>query len=483
MFGLLLAEDRSGRTHWLKAFSGMLKGQWHVEGFVPPVFEAAKREAVEGPYEEKVQACFERTQALKQSPEKQSLEAQLAALKSTHLEEERRFQSECEAKKRARHARRAQGVSDELLKQLSEESRTDKAHKKLLEKAHRLKEEACRRQLQVWQRKIAASERLHRFVCQKAMRAIFDTYSVRNFQQESRRLTDLFHGVQPPSGAGDCAAIKLLAEAQRQQLSPRCLVEFFWGSPPLSGSRLPGHFYAPCKEKCGPILEFMLQGLAVSEEAPLLPKKPTGKAAFRVVYQDDWLVVVDKPPQVLSVPGKYTQDSVLTRLQEMFPHAEGPLLVHRLDMETSGLLLAALHPEVHTHLQKQFLRRTVEKKYIAWVERELEENSGRIELALRLDPQDRPRQIFDPTFGKPAITEWKTTVCEPGRTRVEFFPRTGRTHQLRVHAAHPLGLNAPIRGDSLYGLPEGRLFLHAEEISFLHPHTQQRVTFSSPAPF
>jgi tRNA pseudouridine32 synthase/23S rRNA pseudouridine746 synthase len=195
--------------------------------------------------------------------------------------------------------------------------------------------------------------------------------------------------------------------------------------------------------------------------------------------------VVDKPHGLLSVPGREASltDSVLTRLRARYPNATGPLLVHRLDLDTSGLLVAALDPRTHATLQRQFLHRTVHKRYVAWLQGLVKGERGTIDFPLRVDLDDRPRQIHDPVHGKPAVTEWHVLERDGERTRVAFFPHTGRTHQLRVHAAHPLGLGAPIVGDRLYGHPGERLLLHAEALSFLHPGTGQPVTFERPAPF
>jgi RluA family pseudouridine synthase len=208
-----------------------------------------------------------------------------------------------------------------------------------------------------------------------------------------------------------------------------------------------------------------------------------------VVFEDDWLIIVDKPCGLLSVPGREPglRDSVLTRLRAAYPQAHGALLVHRLDLDTSGLLVAAKDPATHAALQRQFASRQIDKRYLAWLDGTVRGEAGSIELALRLDPDDRPRQVYDPVHGKPALTQWRvlerTSSPAGPRTRVALSPRTGRTHQLRVHAAHPLGLGAPICGDRLYGRPGPRLLLHAEALTFTHPSTQQRVEFVRAAPF
>jgi tRNA pseudouridine32 synthase/23S rRNA pseudouridine746 synthase len=228
----------------------------------------------------------------------------------------------------------------------------------------------------------------------------------------------------------------------------------------------------------------MLDGLAV-DPAPIFGGGGIGADEPRTVFEDRWLVVVDKPVGLLSVPGRsgLLRDSVLTRLRDRYPRADGPMVVHRLDLDTSGLMLAAKDAATHTALQRQFCRREIDKRYVAWLDGPVAGERGTIELALRVDLDDRPRQIHDPVHGKAAITDWNALERSGARTRVALHPRTGRTHQLRVHAAHPMGLAAPIVGDRLYGQPGDRLMLHAEALAFLHPHTGERIELVRSAPF
>jgi tRNA pseudouridine32 synthase/23S rRNA pseudouridine746 synthase len=280
-------------------------------------------------------------------------------------------------------------------------------------------------------------------------------------------LRALFAPGEPPGGAGDCAAPKLVAYALRHGLVPRALAEFWWGP---SGDRRHGDFYPACRGKCGPILAHLLAGIA--EPPPVLED---ATAALRVVWQDEHLIVVAKPAGLLSVPGRSTKDSVETRLAAS--------VVHRLDLDTSGLLVLAKDPTTLAAMHRQFERREVQKRYVALLDGEVAGDAGVIELPLRLDVDDRPRQIVDPVHGKPAITEWRVLARRGGRTRVALFPRTGRAHQLRVHAAHPSGLATPIVGDRLYGLADSRLYLHAEALTFVHPHTGARLDLAESAPF
>jgi tRNA pseudouridine32 synthase/23S rRNA pseudouridine746 synthase len=228
----------------------------------------------------------------------------------------------------------------------------------------------------------------------------------------------------------------------------------------------------------------MLDGLPVAG-ATVFGARAVAADEPRAVYEDAHVVVVEKPIDLLSVPGRGAalRDSVQSRLRARYPEATGPLVVHRLDLETSGLLLAAKDESTYTALQAQFARREIDKRYIAWLAGDVRGERGIIELALRVDLDDRPRQIVDPEHGKPAVTEWSVVARQDGRTWVALVPRTGRTHQLRVHCAHPAGLGAPIVGDRLYGTPAERLYLHAERLAFVHPVTGQRIEVERPAPW
>ena len=277
----------------------------------------------------------------------------------------------------------------------------------------------------------------------------------------------------PPAGAGECAAPKLLQYAYKHQLKPIAMAEFWWGDSPKAEIRHHGYYYPACKGKCGPILGHMLQGLEV-EENPLL-KKHYHEMPLEIVYEDNYLVVINKPAGMLSVPGKGEIDSVYQHIKILYPDATGPLIVHRLDMATSGVLLIAKNKEVHQHLQAQFKNRMIKKRYIALLDGKISSKEGTIILPLRMDPLDRPRQVVDHEHGKTAITQYQVLNEQEGNTLIAFYPLTGRTHQLRVHAAHPEGLHCPIRGDELYGQKADRLYLHAESLEFVHPVTKEII--------
>jgi len=320
------------------------------------------------------------------------------------------------------------------------------------------------------------------------MRQIQDSYHFRNARGDVRALRELFAPAEPPAGAGDCAAPKLLAHAYRLGLTPLALAEFWWGAPSNTGDRRAGVFYASCRGKCFPILSHMLVGLP-ADPPPLFGSAAIDPDEPRVLYEDEQLLVVHKPSGLLTVPGRSAslQDCVVSRLRGRYPDATGPLIVHRLDMDTSGLLLAAKDITTASALNRLFSLRQVDKRYVAWVDGTVSGEHGHIVLQLRPDIDDRPRSIYDPVHGKPAHTEWRVLAREGGRTRVQFIPHTGRSHQLRVHAAHPQGLDAPIVGDRLYGRTapddDERLQLHAERLAFVHPVSGVLVEVVHPAPF
>jgi tRNA pseudouridine32 synthase/23S rRNA pseudouridine746 synthase len=484
MFGVLVVQRPDGRLGFLRSFSGMLAGRWEVEGFVPPLFDREARDRVEPAGEAVVKALFARAEALRTSEELVSLRTAHEAQEARHTEERAALRARHEEKRRKRHALRAELTERAALHALDQESRGDKAEWRRLEAAQQEEHRALAPRKARLERRLRALERLRWIVCRSLMKRIHDTYAVPNARGERRPLRALFAPGEPPSGAADCAAPKLLAHAYTHGLRPLALAEFWWGTPPPSGGRASGAFYAACRDKCGPLLPFMLEGLSIAPPRAFSPPAVVAED-LAVVFEDAWLVVVDKPQGLLSIPGKDASvtDSVLARLRARYPRATGPLLVHRLDLDTSGLLVAALDPRTHADLQRQFTRREVHKRYVAWVEGLVRGDQGTIDFPMRVDLDDRPRQIHDPVHGKSAVTRWQVLERRGGRTRVAFFPITGRTHQLRVHAAHPLGLGAPIVGDRLYGHPDDRLHLHAESLSFRHPETGQLVSFERPAPF
>ena len=282
----------------------------------------------------------------------------------------------------------------------------------------------------------------------------------------------------PPGGAGECAAPRLLQYAHQHGLRPLELAEFWYGRSPKNTLRVHGQFYPSCIEKCSPILRYQLQGLPYGE-APAA-EMPTEIKTLSILYEDEHIVVVDKPAGALSVPGKVAGDSIESRLHELYPDVKGPMLVHRLDQSTSGILLAAKSAQVHKQLQQDFETRAIHKEYLAWLDGSLPSQSGIIDLPICPNPDDRPRQIVDFLFGKRATTLYEVLSREADKTLVRFTPLTGRTHQLRLHAASPFGLGHAIVGDAIYfGSAFQRLLLHAHRLTFTHPITEQTINITS----
>ena len=316
---------------------------------------------------------------------------------------------------------------------------------------------------------------------------LFQQYRLLNARGETKDLVEIwqdYHSAPrirsryplPPGGTGDCCAPKLLQYAYLHHLTPVCMAEFWWGESPMSLIRHHGQFYPACRGKCKPVLTWMLQGLDVD------PHTDAADAVYpepAIIYEDEAMAVLSKPAGMLSVPGKTDDDSVAAWAQRRWP---GALLVHRLDMLTSGILLAAKTMEAYQQLQQQFTDRTVKKKYLAIVEGSPAKEHGIIDLPLASDPMNRPLQVVDLENGKRAITEYR--VLQAGQhSLLALWPHTGRTHQLRMHCAHPEGLGCPIVGDELYGRKADRLYLQAQAISFVHPTTGKRMHFELPYPF
>jgi tRNA pseudouridine32 synthase/23S rRNA pseudouridine746 synthase len=512
MFGVLVVEDGAGRIGYLRGFSGMLGGRWELDGFVGPAFDldaftafwpAAEAELLE--YERGLAELAEATDAILRRRDALDLAhaGGLGELTARHA-----------SRRARRHAARASlgeaeaaGRDDARACQASlvEESRADAAELRRLRQAQRTARAALATPLVGLEERRRALKAAQAARSSQLLARVHDGYALRNFRGQGRPLRALFAPSSPPGGAGDCAAPKLLVHAARRGLRPLALAEFWWGAPPSTGGRHHGTYYPSCRGKCGPVLAHLLEGVDC-EPMPVFGDQEIPADQPLTLYEDRLVAVVEKPAGLLSVPGRNPAltDAVSTRLRARYPAATGPLLVHRLDLDTSGVMLVAKDSRTYVALQRQFLERTVEKRYVAWLSapprpaaapaEEGQPAWGTIALPLRTDVDDRPRQIVDEVAGKAALTEWCPDPRFADPRRVLLLPRTGRTHQLRVHAAHPAGLDAPILGDRLYGrastparVPSltaaDRLCLHAEWLAFTHPETGRRVEVHSRAPF
>lgn len=483
MLGVLAFEATDGRVGFSRAVSGQVERAWNVEGHAPPLFDAVARDAFEPAAEAVVKSFTARVEAARAEPALLALRAELSELELTQAQRRAALKAAHAANKaeRKRH-READGDSHAL----DQQSRADDAERRRNEALSRDERAMVVARLAPKDRHLAALERLRRLISREAMRRIWDTYVLTSFSGERAALRALFPGGDPPSGAADCAAPRLLDAARRHQWKPLALAEFWWGAPPPGGGRVEGAYYPACREKCGPVLPFLLRGLEVAPKQAWLP--PSLPDELRVVHEDARFVVIDKPSGLLSVAARdeRIEDHVVARVQRRFPNS-APLAVHRLDLDTSGLLLVALDLEAYRLLQRQFLSRSVEKKYVAVLDGLVAGEQGVIELPMRVDLDQRPRQLVDREHGRAAVTRWKVLSRDVSarRTRVELSPLTGRTHQLRVHAAHAQGLGAPIAGDRLYGdaASAPRLLLHAEELLLRHPFDGRQLLLRSPAPF
>ncbi|WP_338814874.1 RluA family pseudouridine synthase [Bernardetia sp. Wsw4-3y2] len=488
MFGVLVVENSNNEIGFLAAYSGKLADSNQHAYFVPPVFDMLTKNGFYKPEEEVLNTLNKEIEELENNQDFKKLKLYVETenkIAKTEIEEAKK---ELAKKKRERKIKRNLAVTtlsqtdfENLKEELKDESLKQQYFFKKLKKDWEECLEKSEIQLKVFTDKIAAlkSERKQR--SNQLQQRLFDNYRFLNAKGEYKSLQTIFSKelqIAPPAGAGECAAPKLLHYAYKNNLKPIALGEFWWGQSPKSEIRKHKEFYPSCRNKCEPILGFMLEGLEV-EENPMLKNPAEGKD-LEIVYEDDYLLLVNKPAEFLSVPGRNIKDSVQTRMQKLYPDA---MLVHRLDQSTSGLLLVAKDKETYHNLQSQFIKRTVNKRYLAILDGILQEKTAFIDLPLRVDLNNRPHQLVCYQHGKSAQTKYEVLEIKDGKTRVYFYPLTGRTHQLRVHAAHPNGLNAAIVGDDLYGKRANRLHLHAEYLEFSHPKTKKRFSFKVKADF
>lgn len=487
MFGVLLVKSKDGSIGYLAAFSGKLAESNYIPGFVPPIFDTLNPKGFYKNGEVQLNRLNHHIETHQNHEAIQLAHLDLQKAKKTYEEELKAFKAHLKVNKKQRDIMRKESQLkmttadyDELLEQLRQESIQD--HFRLrdfkLQGQNTISELSLH--LKTLKAPIENLKKERRELSAHLQHQLHQQYNFKNAKGAIKNVRTLFKEA-PPSAAGECAAPKLLQFAYDNAYDPLAMAEFWWGVPPPSEVRQHKEFYPSCRSRCEPILGFMMQGLNVAPNP--ITTIPEYKAPLRVLYEDDYMLAIDKPEEFLSVPGKTINDSVLTRLQHRYPKAKGPLLLHRLDMSTSGILLAAKNEKTHKNLQKQFVDRSIQKRYIAILDGRLSSDEGQIKLPLRVDLNNRPRQLVCYHHGKPALTQYEVIERNNHRTRVYFYPHTGRTHQLRVHAAHHKGLGIPIVGDDLYGNKANRLHLHAEQIRFMHPVTKEQLTINSPCPF
>lgn len=487
MFGVLVVQTSSGEIGYLAAFSGKLGDKNHHEGFVPPVFDILEEGGFFKKGEVELNQLNRKIESIENSQEFSESILFLERFKNESEAKINQFKSFLKSEKQKRDEIRLKSTGvlsqvefEKLNEKLKNESISHQLEFKKLKKL--IAQEISELEDKIYSELINLKE-IRSNKSAQLQQAIFNEYTFLNSKKQNKSLLEIFRKTVfkvPPAGAGECAAPKLFQYAFLNDMKPICMAEFWWGMSPDSEVRVHKQFYPACRGKCEPILEHMLDEIQV-EENPMLKQAEVGD--LEIVFEDEWLLLVNKPTEFLSVPGKELKDSILERIKIKYPNATGPLLVHRLDMSTSGLLLVAKTEEIYKNLQSQFIQRKVKKTYIALLDGIVNEKEGTINLPLRVDLEDRPKQIVCYEHGKNAITQYKVLEIKDNKTRIEFYPITGRTHQLRVHAAHHLGLNCPIIGDDLYGTKANRLNLHATQIEFTHPVMREKIVINCPAPF
>lgn len=487
MFGVLIVQTEHGETGYLAAFSGILAGKNLHPFFVPPVYNLLQPQGFFKIEEENISSINRNIRQLENDKAYAALSAELARTIQSAENILATAKAQLKEAKTAREQRRKEKeLNAQEEAELIRESQFQKAEYKRLERSWKARITTLQTQTEDWERRISALKSERKTRSAALQQKLFEQFGMLNYRGEVKNLCEIFGQTvhkTPPAGAGECAAPKLLQQAYLHGWKPIAMAEFWWGDSPKTEIRHHGHYYPACKGKCEPILQHMLQGLQV-EENPMLKRMQVPSKNLEIVYEDPWLSVINKPAGMLSVPGKEDAVSVYSLMREQYPEADGPLTVHRLDMATSGLMLIAKTKRVHQNLQAQFKNRLVRKRYVALLEGIVPKNKGTVDLPLCLNPLDRPRQMVHTEHGKPAITDYQVLERLDGkRTRIAFYPRTGRTHQLRIHAAHPLGLHCPIIGDELYGEKADRLYLHAEYLEFTHPITGETVRITKEAEF
>lgn len=481
MFGVLVCQNPQGEIGYLWAFSGKLAEQNQLPYFVPTVYDMLHPSSFYKQEEAKINQLNRQIEQLEESSEYLMAKETLNQVFSEAENDIQRQKLHIKTQKIERDQLRIEAQSTKTAEdfetynlQLSEQSKHEAILLKKMTKYWNYKKAEVQQQLDLIEAEINELKEKRREMSSTLQQRLFAEYSFLNQAGKRKSIGEIFND-NPPAGAGECAAPKLLHYAFEHQLKPIAMAEFWWGQSPRSEVRKHKQFYPACKGKCEPILlGHMLENI-VMDENPFLDNPAEGKT-LKIIYEDEFMLAINKPAEFLSVPGKLVTDSVYERIKQMYPDATGPLVVHRLDMSTSGIMLIAKSEEIYIELQSQFIKRTVKKCYEALLDGIIEENNGFIDLPLRVDLDDRPRQMVCYEYGKPAQTEWEKIAVENNKTRVHFYPITGRTHQLRVHASHPLGLNTSITGDDLYGTKSKRLHLHAKSITFKHPISKEIIT-------
>lgn len=482
MYGVLLVETPQGELAVLKAFSGLLLGKNVVEGWVPSLLGKEKITLEEIQTLEQLENLKHQIVALQKISERQDYQ-DLSKEWKTRLNNLAIIHRERKLKRQEKRKNLLKTFQDNDLKlvldNLNKESQKDGIEKRKLKQKRDKILNPLKQKIDQADAQILELKQQRKELSRQLQAQMNQVYSLSNFAGQSNSLQSLIPTGGLLTGTGECCAPKLLNYAAQHHLKPLAMAEFWWGEASNNGDKIPGQFYPACQERCQPLMGFLLSGLGNNQSF--------FKSEIKVIYEDQWIIAIDKPSGLLSVPGRYfeTFDSVLTRLQNSLPDAQELRTVHRLDQDTSGILLLARDRYTHRHLSQQFAQRKVEKIYEAILAGSVMMNEGVIQLPLWGDPNNRPYQKVDWELGKPSITQFKVITTQENLTRIQFIPLTGRTHQIRVHAVDTQGLGSVILGDYLYGCNAGvsRLHLHARELKFEHPQQQKTVHLYLETPF
>ncbi|WP_450091439.1 pseudouridine synthase [Pseudanabaena yagii] len=488
MYGILIAESATGDKLTLKAFSGLFNGKSQIEGWVPPIAGREKVAIEESITLNKLAEIKRELIGLSEIPERWEYEqksqeyvSQLQVLRDRH-----------QLSKQERQIKRSQLLTsltgaelETALKNLDKESQLEKMVRRNFKRDLDLVLSPLQDVIAKAEAKMQVLKQQRRELSRTLQAQMHNAYVLTNFAGETRSLREIITEGAMPTGMGDCCAPKLLHYAATHDLTPLAMAEFWWGNPSLDGYKVQGEFYGACAERCQPLMGFLLSGRQSSPSLPICGDFTAQN--LQIIYEDDCLMAIAKPPELLSIPGRYldTQDSVLSRLSQAYGNGREFYPVHRLDRQTSGVLLFALDIDSLRNVSEQFQKREIHKTYEAILAGKVESEQGKIDLPLWGNPENRPYQQVDFQCGKPSVTEFRLLGYEGNYSRLEFIPLTGRTHQLRVHSADPQGLGIPILGDRLYGCQAStsRLHLHARELTLRHPRSQKLVHLQISVPF
>lgn len=485
MIGVLVVRNLNGEIGYLAAFSGQICGHDSLPGFVPPVFHYLSPNGYFKTEEARISAINADIASLCESTLMAQLRNNLAIAEAEarqKVEEHRKAMVEAKARRDEMRANNMLTEADQ--EAMTRESQFMKAQLRRIKAAGRIAVDEARRQIDTINAKVNAMKAERQRRSDALQTWLFDNHAMLNACGETKTLTEIFRDTVmrvPPSGSGECCEPRLLQYAFVNSMQPLCMAMMWVGASPQNVIRHDGTYCPACQGRCKPILQWMLKGLDVDPDTTEATED--NDSQLKVIYHDDDLAVVNKPAGMLSVPGKGKRPSVSSIMRDRFLQATGPMMVHRLDMSTSGIMVIALNDYSYRNLQRQFAAHVVRKRYVAVLcampEGVTPGQQGTISLPLASDYMHRPCQMVDHENGKPAITRW----IMHDNCHIDLFPETGRTHQLRVHCAHKEGLGTPIKGDALYGTKADRLYLHAAEITFRHPRTGKHMHFSVTPPF